>query len=306
MGDVYFNNFWAMGTRCDIVLPDMKTTAADFLCRKLYDEIIRLENKLSHFMSVSDVACINKYAGARQVMVDDELFSLLKLSVHYSEMTAGWFDITILPIVELYQRDKTRAQPDQQEIEAALINTGYHHILLDEKIPGISFVQTGMKIDFSGIGKGYALEKVKNILIGHDVENAFVSFGESSILTMGRHPYGESWRIGIQHVYSPGVSIHTLELKNKSLSTSGMRSLQKLKKPINRFHIINPKNGKLIKDQKTVTVISSSAIEAEVLSTALVASDVEHRKRILNNYPDCEAIEITYQQDESVDISILQ
>ncbi len=309
MADVYFNNFWAMGTRCDVVLPDIKTSTADFLCRKIHDEIIRVENKLSHFMPVSDVSYINENASQKEIYIDDELFDLLKQCVNFSQKTEGCFDISILPILELwqrYQQNNRQTKPKQQEIGFVLEKTGYQHVLLNEQTSGIAFDQSGVKIDLCGIGKGYALDKVKEILLWNEVQNAVVSFGESSILAMGHHPYGDSWRIGIQHIYSPGMSVHTFELNNKSLSTSGVRPEKDVNKRMNGFHIINPHTGNLIQDQKAFSVTSESATEAEVLSTALVASADEHKKRILNYFPRCQAIEMTYQQDDTVDLSILQ
>ncbi|MBD3288489.1 hypothetical protein GF337_06755 [candidate division KSB1 bacterium] len=309
MGDVYFNNFWAMGTRCDVVLPGIKNSTADYLYSKIYDEIVRLENKLSHFMPVSDVSYINENASDQEILIDDELFDLIEKCLEFSEKTDGRFDISILPLLELWQSDQQneiRKNPEQREIDYALEKSGYRHILLNEHKSSIAFDHPGVKIDLGGIGKGVALEKVDELLSQYDVQNAFISFGESSIMVKGNHPCGESWRVGIQHVYQPGVSIHTFELKDMSLSTSGMRSLQGSNEIEQRFHIIDPCTGHMVRDQKTISVTSSSAVEAEALSTALMTSDIDNARRILQQFPECHAIEIRYGQDKKAGISIFQ
>jgi hypothetical protein len=86
----------------------------------------------------------------------------------------------------------------------------------------VPFRNEVVQVDFGGFGKGYALERIRKLLLSHGILNAFISFGESSVLALGNHPHGTGWKAGVNHQMITGNSLFSFDLQNESLSTSGM------------------------------------------------------------------------------------
>lgn len=140
----------------------------------------------------------------------------------------------------------------------------------------------GGKLDFGGFGKGYFLKKCDEILRKADVTCAFVDFGNSSILGIGHHPYGEVWQVGVVDPYTRRT-VKTVNLRDSAMSTSGNA-------PSYSSHIQNPHTGELCEDRKLVCVISDNPLDAEVLSTVLMIAGPDEKDEILSNFP---AVEIS-------------
>jgi len=152
-----------------------------------------------------------------------------------------------------------------------------------------------LSIDLGGIGKGYALERITKYCIANRITNALLSFGDSSITTIGTHPHGPYWPIGIQNGYSSGSLLHTFKLRNNSLSTSGNTPNNKLKFG-DKGHILNPLTGEFQTESKTVSVALTSPVDVEVLSTALFIASENDKSVILSRFNPMEAIEVTYNE----------
>ena len=165
--------------------------------------------------------------------------------------------------------------------------TGMDKLKLDPYKSTAYLEEKGMSIDLGGIGKGIALERIDQILSAKGVNHAFISFGESSILAKGRHPYGNCWKLGIRHIDDNSLNVYAFELKDLSLSTSGNHSSESK-------DIINPKTGHAPDEVCTVSVVSKSPTEAEVLSTALLLSSQEETQQIIYNFNPDQVIEIDY------------
>lgn len=228
-------SFYAMGTRCAIVLPGMDEDYADVLFRHIRQEITRIEGKLSRFVEDSAISIINMNASKSPVEVDDEIFDILSTCATYHQKTGGYFDITL---------------------------GSAHHIVLDAIHRTVTFRNESACIDLGGFGKGYALERVHRLLDKFGVSHAFITFGESSVLTRGHHPAGDHWKVGIKNHRYPDKSIHVFEVTNGSVSTSNNM--------IQDRHVINPFTGKPATNLISVSVCSPSALDAEVLSTAFL------------------------------------
>ncbi|MCQ2159031.1 MAG: FAD:protein FMN transferase [Bacteroidales bacterium] len=132
-------------------------------------------------------------------------------------------------------------------------------------------------LDFGGFAKGYALRRIAVILKAAHVKDAFVNFGNSSILGIGTHPYGDCWKVGLTNPYTDDV-IKEFELKNCSLSTSGNT-------PGYCGHIINPLTHKADESRVLSTVVAKDPLDAEVLSTVFLIASEAQRKDILLNFP---------------------
>lgn len=139
-------------------------------------------------------------------------------------------------------------------------------------------VDSDGKLDFGGFAKGYFLKKCDSLLRRKGVECAFVDFGGSSILGIGRHPYGDSWKVGVVNPYTK-LQLKEISLVDRAMSTSGNT-------PSYTGHIRHPHTGEKCETKKLVTVVSGDPLDAEVLSTVLMIALEEESSMILKNFPE--------------------
>ncbi|MFC1640017.1 FAD:protein FMN transferase [Gemmatimonadota bacterium] len=294
---VFHDSFYAMGTRLDLVIPEIRPEEGRRCADEIRSEVTRLERKLSRFDKASSLSTLNREAGARSVTVDEEMTHILRLCLSYSESTEGAFDITMSPLCTFWKERATQihsSPPTSREIAAVKEATGIKKLEIDTENRTVRFHHPDLEIDLGGFGKGYALERVGEILERNGKKNAFVCFGDSAVLGCGRHPHGTHWEVGVKHLFDRTRSVRSFRLSNQSLSTSGTTP-NNIKSAVSWYsHIISPKSGKPVVGYRTVSVVSPSALDAEVLSTALTAIPLEERDGISHVFEDLRAVEFVY------------
>ena len=183
----------------------------------------------------------------------------------YNTLTLGKFDVTLLPLQQFWQKQQMNGFDSNQvrtdELTNILDKTGMKHIIMNPDNYSVKFDRSGINIDLGGFGKGYALDRIKARLIGIEISDVFISFGDSSILALGNHPHGQGWKSGINHLFKPGESLFVFDLMNESLSTSGTgpgKSRDHL-----TGHILHPVRGFLEPGFLHVSVTSELAVDAD-------------------------------------------
>ena len=293
-----------MGTRFDIVFSGLEDSYADAVFWEISGEVQRLEDKLSRFLPESKISEINQNASKGEVIVDDEIWDILIKCRDYNTLTLGKFDITLLPLQQFWQKkqmngfDSNRVSTD--EVTNILDKTGMKHIIMNPDNNSIRFDCNGINIDLGGFGKGYVMDRLYFLIKKAKVDNALLSFGESSVIAVGHHPYGAYWKVGIRDLFKSGTSIIDFNIKNKSLSTSGATINKETKEPFMPAHIIDPKTGLPVQDIKTISVTSVSALEAEILSTALLVSEEQDIRELMINFKGCNAVAVNYIDGKGV------
>jgi FAD:protein FMN transferase len=260
-----------MATRCHIVLPDIEDTAGDRIAGRIMREIRRIESLLSAFIPESDIARINRNAFEAPCAVSGEVFSILQSCKAYWTATNGAFDITLRPLYDYWKKMRGEGQPGTIP-EELLSSLGMDRVLLDDGNGTVSFSNRLLQIDLGGIGKGYALQKADELLRQNRIENVFISFGESSILTRGAQPGGDCWKLGVNDILHPGTPLFEFRVRNGSMSTSGNFYVDDDGNLQNRLHVIDPGSGRPVERREIVSVSCASPVVAEVLSTSLLVS----------------------------------
>jgi FAD:protein FMN transferase len=291
---VYHNSFFAMGSRFNAVLPFYNHEICEQLFNLIQNEVLRIESKLSYFYPESEVYKINKTACKSFVKIDDELFNILETCLEYSGQTFGAFDITLRPIIESIEKNGGAATKDGRSF--------LNQIKLNNTDKSVYFESDKVKIDFGGFGKGYALEKIKSFLDDSPIENAFISFGESSIMTKGKHPKGDNWQVGIKNFFDAQDSIHTFNLSDSSISSSGNYYVDDSGQLHNKVNVINPVTGSPVEGLSVVSVKSGSPLEAEILSTAFLVMQDEQINTVLDGFKDIEVVKVNYIDNKPVKI----
>jgi len=287
MSTVY-RNLFAMGTRFDMVLPGIDEETGDFVFSLIRKEIQRLEEMLSNYIEFSSLSKLNKTAPKFPFHADKELFELICDLKKMYTASLGYFDVSI----GSYKESGSTGAGD--ELQAKPFSGSLDEIVTNELEKSIWFSQPGLSIDSGGFGKGLALENVKKVLSDHNIHQGFISFGESSVLVLGNHPFGEGWKVSIPDIYS-SESVCVFHLKNNALSVSGNTPANLVKYP--QGHIINLIAGARVSKSGLVCVSGPSAFYAEILSTALFIAGEEEQIQILNNFPGYKAVRVSYESN---------
>jgi FAD:protein FMN transferase len=291
-GHLFHHVFPAMHTRFSLVLPGVDPTTGETLGRQV-EALVRAQDRLlNRFDARSPVAELNRRAAWEPVAPPPAVWDLLQNCREHWQRTGGAFDIAQTARTDLYRESAARGTPPSETDRAtAALQSGFHHVQFNTAARTVGFATPGLQLDFGAIGKGLALELAAQALRHRGVRCAFLSFGESSIAVIGAHPAGPFWPVGVADLFQPGRSWHRFELRDAAMSTSGNRTAS--------GHIINPHDGQLLTGPRTLSVACPSAVDAEVLSTALLVVPPPDRAALLRNYPETQAVEIGYDPDNN-------
>jgi FAD:protein FMN transferase len=149
-------------------------------------------------------------------------------------------------------------------VTAALTRVGYRHVRLDAEARTIQFDRPGVELDPGGIGKGYAVDRMIDVLKHAGVRIALVSAAGSSIYGLGAPPTDPAgWRITIRAPEDPDTSAAEVFLKDMSLSTSGSYEKFFYAEGRTYAHIIDPRTGYPAQGIASVSVVAPRTIDSE-------------------------------------------
>jgi len=281
----------AMGTVFSIAAYGANSERLQDSLARSFREIERLDNLMSRYKPQSELSTINREAFHRAVVVTPELFSLLEGSLRFSEQTSGAFDITVGPLMKLWGFFRGCGRlPEPDELEQALRRTGYRHIKLDAAAHTLQFDEPGIELDLGAIGKGYAVDRVVEILRADGVSRALVSGGTSSIYAIGAPPGEQGWKISVCDPFDRRKQACSLRLRNMSISISGSQEKQFLLDGKVYTHLLDPRNGKPVEDMLMTVVLAPTNTASDALSTAFFVSGVKQTQAYLQNHPNLTAM----------------
>jgi len=256
------------------------------------DEADRIDALMSNYKPESPLSQINREAGKGPVRVEPELFRFLKRCVEYSRESDGAFDVTVGPLMKTWGffRDEGRV-PWSFEIWNVLRRVGYQHLKLDDRQRTIQFEREGMEIDLGGIAKGYAVDRIVELLREQKIESAFVSAGGSTIYGLGTPPDCPGWEVKLRDPLSPHdpkKSATSVLLKDRCLSVSGNYEKFFVVRGVTYSHIMNPKTGRPVENRLSVVVLTENGTDGDALDDSFYVLGMEKSKALLVKYPNTE------------------
>lgn len=254
-------------------------------------EIRRIERLLTTFADDSQANLINRNAGIRPVAVDREVFSLIQRANRISEITQGAFDLSYGSLdKKLWNFDQSLQKlPSLQEAQAGIRLINFRNIQLDETRQTVFLTQKGMRIGFGGIGKGYAAEMAKALLIREGVAAGIVN-ASGDLTTWGYQANGRPWTIGIAHPDHADFPFSSLEISGIAVATSGNYEKYVVIDGKKYSHTINPKTGLPVTGIKSVTIISPNAELSDAMATPVTIMGVEAGLSLVNQIHHLECI----------------
>lgn len=265
-----------MGNHFEITVVGTDERLANEQIDKAILEIRRIEKLLTTFDENSQVNAINANAGIKPVTVDAEVFDLVRRSLRISSVTDGAFDITYGSLDKrLWNFDtKMASLPDASTAKNLVRLINYRNVLLDESQCTVMLKEQGMRIGFGGIGKGYAADRAKALLIGLGVNSGIVN-ASGDLTAWGTDAAGQPWKVGIADPDQAGQPFSFLPISNMAIATSGNYEKFVIIDGKKYSHTINPKTGLPVTGIKSVTIIAPNAELADAMTTPVMIMGIK-------------------------------
>ena len=281
----------AMATTFEVIIVHEDERYARQAAVAAFDEVDRIERELSRFIENSDVARINNLPANQSLQLGLDTFECLKIAGRIYAETNGAFDITIGSLLKCWRNENgTPRKPSAQEIDLARLHTGTNLLQLDEAEHTVRLSASPVQIDLGGIGKGYAVDHVAELLREWSIDVALISGGYSSVLALDAPPGTKGWPLTLTNPAGRKEILARPFLQKAALSGSGVQK---------GGHIIDPRTIQPVEDRRAAWSSAPDAASADALSTAFMIMGLDEIKRYCTMHPNTLAMVILDKQDES-------
>lgn len=279
-----------MGSRFEITVIAANDIEANSFIDQAITEITRIEQLISSWDPTSQTSEINRNAGIKSVTVNDELFALIDRCVELSKLTDGAFDISYASMDAIWKFDGSMTEmPSEKDIQASVKKVGYKNILLDKQKSTVFLKLPNMKIGFGGIGKGYAADMAKRLLISKGVQGGIIN-ASGDMNTWGTQQNGTPWKVAITNPLNKNKAFALLPIDDSAVVTSGNYEKFVSFNGKRYSHIIDPRTGYPSSGIISATVFAPKAELADALATSIFVMGIESGLYFINQIPKIECI----------------
>jgi len=263
-----------MGTMFRVVIYSPDSASARNATQKAFLRLDELNLRLSDYREDSDVNTLCRTAGSGQyVKVSADLWNILQESAKAAKLSDGSFDVTIGPLTQLWRRMKRQKQlPTPTQISEAKAKIGIEKIVFNKANQSLMLETKGMRLDFGGIGKGFAEDEMMKILEQNGIQSALIEAGGNIVVSNSPADSPKGWEIIINK--------EKYFLKNCGVSTSG-DAYQFVEINGKKYaHILDPKTGIGYAEPHQVSIIAKDGTISDWLSTALYLMPQEKGEKL--------------------------
>ena len=265
---------------------------ADALLSGCFDICERMEKTLSAHDKESELYRVNHRGdNVTGIEVSDELAECISKGLYYSDASGGAFDITILPLSDIWDfKSENPEVPSDEEIKEAIKKVDYRRVHCNGNT--ISFDDAETQIDLGGIAKGYISSRLREYLISEGCSFAIINLG-GNVSTVGSKPDGSSWTVGIQEPYADrGTVFETVDIRDGCVVSSGTYERYFTVDDIMYHHILDPATGyPADTGLYQATVTGGDDVLCDALSTICILLGKEDSEKLI--------------EDEGWDVSVL-
>jgi len=279
-----------MGSRFDItVVASNEKEGNEYIDSAIF-EITRIEKLISSWDLNSETSLINKHSGIKPIKVDKELFDLIERSIAISTLTNGAFDISYASMDRIWDYDGSmRKMPSDEEISISIKKVGYQNISIDKEAQTVFLKLKGMKIGFGAIGKGYAADKAKALLIEKGVKAGIIN-ASGDLNAWGKQADGSDWMVAITNPLNKNKVFSWLPINDSAIVTSGNYEKFISFDGIRYSHIIDPRTGYPSTGIISTSIMTSNAELADAISTSVFVMGVETGLDFINQLKGVDCI----------------
>ncbi len=288
---VFLETHTAMGTIFSIYLYAPTEREAHTVAQAAFDEVDRVEELLSNYRPSSELSRINREAALGPVVTDRETFAFVATSIGWSARTNGAFDITVGRLMKAWGFFRANGHvPSAAELAEAGRQMGWQKVILNSQERSVRFAADNVELDPGGIGKGYVVDRMVEMLRVEHVTSALISAGSSTIYAIGAPPGKRGWKVQIPDPEDHQRPISTVVLRDTSLSTSACTEKYFVLDGHRYCHIMNPHTLKPVEDMVQTTAIHPSATASDALSASLFVLGPEASLHLLKGMPEASAL----------------
>jgi thiamine biosynthesis lipoprotein len=275
----------SLGSLVAIRLHHPDRRAGEALLRRVVTEARRLETIFSLYERDTALCELNR----RGVLVapPTELVELLGLCDRFWRLTSGVFDPTVQPLWQCYAEHfsiagASKEGPAPERLREALRLVGWSKVRFDGD--RVMFDRRGMGLTLNGVAQGYITDRVVEMLREAGLESSLVDMGE--IRTLGLRPDGNPWQVALR---GPAGAVTLSDTTNKAVATSGAEAFQ-FDRDGRCNHLFNPATGHCADPARSLTVVATTAVAADALSTAFAIMNQKEIAAVLMRAPETRAL----------------
>lgn len=274
---------WALRWRDNVPSEgQVESVSSSRLELALVDELERINSLMSTWDPESELSLFNRYDGADPVELHVDTLHVIDTALQVSYLTAGRYDITLAPVIELwgFNKEAQVESPDDSAIDETLKASGSELLVrlnntLRKRKPGVS-------VDVSSLAKGFAVDSLGMVVESFGIEHYLLDIG-GELRARGSREAAEPWRVGIEN--PEGQVTQLMALSDTHVASSGSYRNFRIEKGKRLSHIIDGSTGRPIEhDLVSVTVVHESTMLADAWATALLVVGTVDAERLIQQH----------------------
>lgn len=275
-----------MGTFINVIVFHPSQGEAQEAIGRAFDEINRLTSLMTRFQSTSPIGHLNATGSLKGA--PPEVMEVLHSSLHYHTISQGAFDITVMPIVDLYQRSfqTNNAPPSPQALQEAMHRVGSQSLTVTKD--SVTFSRRDMEVTLDGIAKGYIIDRGMDLLRQQNIQHALINAG-GDIVVHGGKGEGKPWSIGIQDPWNHKRYVDVVTLNSGAVATSGNYEVFFDREKL-FHHLIVPSKGTPAPSIASVSIQAANAMEADALATTAYVMGPDKGNRFIQQIRGAEGL----------------
>lgn len=285
-----------MGTVCTLALVTDQASgnAAQEKLDSAEAELRRLEALMSTWIDSSQLSRFNRAAAGETLLLEPDVAAVLSLARELHLATAGTFDITARPMIEIWRRAGQQGHlPSQEDLVAARAESQWLQIEISEL--EVTKRLSSTRVDVDGIAKGHAIDRALAILQESGATGGMVEIG-GDLRLFGETAGAGPWTVAIRSPFQD-VAWAEIEVRDRAVCSSGGYARFVEIEGRRYSHILDPRSGHPTQESHAVTVIGTDAATADAWATALSILGFEGLK-LLEAAGDLEAMVVTGGPDD--------
>lgn len=267
------------------------------LKKEVEDRLREVNRQMSHYVPESELSRFNRAPAGQRIQISPEFARVLRFALELNRRSAGAFDPTLGPIINLWgfgEESVLRHTPTDEQIREARLKTGCQHLTLTENNE-LSKDTPGLTLNLGAVAKGFGVDEIAGVLRRHGLTNTYVSIS-GDVFVDGRNARGTHWQVGIsapKKEWRPGDSLVTvLSLSGQAVSTAG--DYQKFfvnDQGRTQGHIFDPRTGRPVAHSLgSVSVVADSCMTTDGLDTTLFVMGLEEGRRWIESWTNAAAL----------------
>jgi thiamine biosynthesis lipoprotein len=277
----------AMAATFEIIISHEDKRYAQQAAQAAFDMLDQFDQDLSRFIENSDISRINNLSAGQPLQVCLDTFECLQFCRRKHAETKGVFDITVGSLLKcLLNKDKTLRNPSEQELNRARQRTGMDLLRLNKADYTVELLTDGVQIDLGGIGKGYVVDKMAELLDEWSIDVALLNGGYSSVLALGALKGTKGWPVTLSSPRNRKQTLARLVLANRAVSGSGLQRGR---------HIVDPRTARPVEAKSATWACAPNAATTDALSTSFMIMSPDEVKLYCSRHKDISAMLVMSQ-----------